>query len=110
MFLDWFTYGFEKKRELYCKYTSHELNFFLFKKDPEFYSKVVKVFVESKMEKMFVDWYLLAMDTHAPNQFYVEKILAFADQDDIQSHEVLNQFEICLLVDVCMQKGRDNHK
>ena len=45
VFLDWFTYDFSKKTEVFNKYTSHEVNFFLFKKDPEFYSKVVKVFV-----------------------------------------------------------------
>lgn len=67
VFLNWFTYDFSKKTEVFNKYTSHEVNFFLFKKDPEFYSKVVKVFVQNKMEKMFVDHYMLAMDKDTPN-------------------------------------------
>ena len=67
VFLNWFNYDFSKKTEVFNKYTSHEVNFFLFKKDPEFYSKVVKVFVQNKMEKMLVDYYMLAMDKDTPN-------------------------------------------
>ena len=36
------------------------------------------------MEKMLVDWYMLAMDSDAPNDIYVEKILRYADEDDMK--------------------------
>ena len=44
----------------YNKFYSHDLNFFIFKKDKDFFQKVVLENILSKMEKTFVDWYLLS--------------------------------------------------
>ncbi|QEL20900.1 hypothetical protein [Limnoglobus roseus] len=52
----------EEKRPLYSKYSSHELNFFLFKKDCEFFATVVRPYLGNKKDKTFLDHYLLEHD------------------------------------------------
>lgn len=71
-----------KKRELYSKYASHELNFFLSKKDPGFFQTVVQPYLQNKKDKTFMDHYLVADDLKsylAPWKFsrlnIVERIL-----------------------------------
>ena len=71
-----------KKRELYSKYASHELNFFLSKKDPEFFKTVVQPYLRNKKDKTFMDHYLVEEDLEsylAPWKFgrlnIVERIL-----------------------------------
>ena len=58
--LKWHKFDFDKKLQSYSKYHSHELNFFIFKKDKEFFENVVLDKINTKMEKTFVDWYLLS--------------------------------------------------
>jgi transcription termination factor NusB len=57
--LTWPTLKPEEKRLLYSKYASHELNFFLLKKDPEFFKSVIKPFLANKKDKTFLDHWLL---------------------------------------------------
>jgi hypothetical protein len=49
----------EEKREKYSKYASHELSFFLMKKDPEFFRAVIAPYLENKKDKTFLDHYLV---------------------------------------------------
>jgi hypothetical protein len=58
--LKWNKFDFDKKLQSYSKYHSHELNFFILKKDKEFFENVVLDKINTKMEKTFVDWYLLS--------------------------------------------------
>ena len=51
-----------EKRELYTKYACHELNFFLARKDPEFFRAVVQPYLRQKLHKTFMDHYLLEDD------------------------------------------------
>ena len=51
-----------EKRTLYSKHASHELNFFLFKKDPEFFANVIKPYLVNKKDKTFIDHWLLQDD------------------------------------------------
>ncbi|MBX3400732.1 MAG: hypothetical protein KF873_18515 [Gemmataceae bacterium] len=60
--LTWPKLKADEKRTLYSKYSSHELNFFLFKKDPEFFGAVVKPYLANKKDKTFLDHYLLDAD------------------------------------------------
>ena len=46
----------------YSKYASHELSFFLFKKDPEFFQSVVQPYLANKKDKTFMDHFLLEDD------------------------------------------------
>ena len=49
----------EQKNEKYSKYACHELNFFLYKKDPEYFRQVVLPFLANKKDKTFMDRWLL---------------------------------------------------
>jgi len=60
--LNWPKLKLEEKRTLYSKYASHELSFFLFKKDPEFYKSVIVPYLANKKDKTFVDEFLLEAD------------------------------------------------
>ena len=60
--LDWQNKKFAEKLELYSKYGCHELNFFLFKKDPNFFEQVVQPYIVNKKDKTFLDHYLLNSD------------------------------------------------
>ena len=57
--LEWPTLEAAAKREKYSKYACHELNFFLSRKDPEFFRVVVQPFLRNKKDKTFLDRWLL---------------------------------------------------
>jgi hypothetical protein len=52
----------EAKRTFYSKYASHELTFFLKKKDPEFFREVIQPYLSNKRHKTFLDRWLLDED------------------------------------------------
>lgn len=60
--LNWPTLKPEAKRTLYSKHASHELNFFIAQKDPEFFDSVVKPYLANKKDQTFFDHYLLGHD------------------------------------------------
>ncbi|MDP6507244.1 MAG: hypothetical protein QF886_26690, partial [Planctomycetota bacterium] len=49
----------EEKQEKYSKYACHELNFFIYRKDPEFFKKVIQPYLKNKKDKTFLDRWLL---------------------------------------------------
>src|SRR5207248_10225103 len=55
----------EEKRAEYSKHACHELNFFLFKKDPDFFRTVVRPYLADKKDKTFLDHWLLGDDLGA---------------------------------------------
>ncbi|WP_254507916.1 hypothetical protein [Anatilimnocola floriformis] len=57
--LNWPKLKAEEKKTLYSKYASHELSFFLFKKDPQFFKEVIVPYLANKKDKTFVDNFLL---------------------------------------------------
>ena len=60
--LTWPKLKIEEKRALYSKYACHELNFFLSKKDPQFFAEVVKPYLANKKDKTFLDHWLVGSD------------------------------------------------
>ncbi len=60
--MKWPTLSEDEKRELYTKYACHELNFFISRKDPEFFAAVVRPYLSHKLHKTFLDHYLLEGD------------------------------------------------
>ena len=62
VFLPWPRLDRAKKEQLYSTYACHELNFFIYKRDKVFYYEVVYNFIQNKMEKTFVDFYLLGIE------------------------------------------------
>ena len=104
--MSWSTFDEKKKVKQFSKYSCHELNYFLFKRDKPFFKLVVLNFIKSKMEKSFIDWYLLAADETIENQF-VKRILEYAENEALIS--TLNLFEKCLFLEICIDKGLPQH-
>ncbi len=73
----------EEKRDLYGCHACHELDFFLFEKDPSFFAAVVAPNLRNKSFKQFLDHWLLKDD-----------LSAYAQPGAYQN---LNVFEQCLL-------------
>jgi hypothetical protein len=60
--LDWASLTDEQKRAKYSEYASHELSFYLSRKDPEFYQATILPYLKNKKDKTFLDHYLLGDD------------------------------------------------
>jgi hypothetical protein len=93
----------EEKSKVYYKNLCHELNFFLQQKDKAFFDRIVKPFLQCKLEKTFVDLYLL--DRHKDliaAYWYTPK----GDTHTMERFNKLNGFEKCLLVDSLVKEGK----
>jgi hypothetical protein len=55
----WNTLDEQEKHKTFTKMISHELNVFLYFKDPKYFKEVVGPFIRNKMEKTFIDYFLL---------------------------------------------------
>jgi hypothetical protein len=60
--LDWPKMKIEEKRAKYSKYACHELNFFLSRKDADFFKTVILPYLQNKKDKTFLDRYLVNED------------------------------------------------
>ncbi|MCR9244733.1 MAG: hypothetical protein NXI31_06860 [bacterium] len=60
--LEWPQLTDDKKRELYSQHACHELHFFVYQKDREFFDAVIRPFLRQKMHKTFLDHWLLGND------------------------------------------------
>ncbi len=58
----WSLLGLEEKQKLYSRNACHELNFFVFNKDREFFDKTVKPYLANKKDKTFMDLWLLGLN------------------------------------------------
>jgi len=59
---DWPNMKPAEQREKYSKYACHELNFFLYRKDPKFFEGTVLPALKNKKEKTFMDRWLIGDD------------------------------------------------
>jgi len=57
--LQWPKLKDEEKQAKYSEFACHELNFFLARKDPAFFEKIVKPYLGNKKDRTFMDDYLL---------------------------------------------------
>jgi hypothetical protein len=57
--LNWHTMKPEEKQAMYSKYACHELTFFVFKKDPDFFRQSVRPYLQYKKDKTLLDRWLL---------------------------------------------------
>ena len=69
VFMDWGSFSKEKKLRKFGEFACHELHFFLFKRDRGFFDEVVLPFISAKMEKSFLDWYLLSYTSDSDNLY-----------------------------------------
>ncbi len=58
----WHKLSDERRSELYGRFACHELNFFLYHKDREFFDRVVAPLLANKRDKQFMDHWLLDRD------------------------------------------------
>ena len=58
----WESLTSKEKRERYSTFACHELNLFLYHKDPDFFSDVVAPYISDKPEPTFMDAFLLGRD------------------------------------------------
>jgi len=63
--LNWPELSRDRKLQLYSEHACHELHFFLHQKDPEFFGAVIKPFLANKIDKTFLDEWLLERDLRA---------------------------------------------
>eukprot|EP00347_Sterkiella_histriomuscorum_P022623 403337784 len=84
----------DEKNKLFSKHQCHELNIFIYMKDQDFFQTTVKPFLAHKMEKTFIDNYLLGN--------YQECLHFF----DIGRIHKLNPLEQCFLAEVLCQEQR----
>jgi len=63
--LEWPKLTKAQKQEKYSKYACHELNYFLSKKDPEFFAAAVQPYLKNKKDKTFMDHFLIGDDLSA---------------------------------------------
>lgn len=93
--LKWNKLSEEDKGKKYNKFVCHEVNLFIYFKDRDYFDRVVKPFIANKMEKTFIDFYLLGNN---------DEILPLADICEFNN---LNAFEQCLLIDVVQKTDKD---
>lgn len=67
--LSWHKFDSETKNKKYSAFFSHEMNLFLKLKDWDFFEGVARPFISCKMEKSFLDYWLLD-DIEELNQKY----------------------------------------
>ena len=60
--LKWDQLSTEEKLAQYDKHASHELNFFVYKRDKKFFDSIVVPFLKNKKEKTFLDHFFLDDD------------------------------------------------
>lgn len=58
----WPEYSFEEKCQLYEKLACNELHLFLYHKDRDFFDRIVLPYLRNKLEKRFIDQWLLGED------------------------------------------------
>ena len=93
--LKWNKLTDEQKNKKYNDYQCHEMNLFLYFKDYEYFNKVAKPFIASKMEKTFIDHWLLGEDD------------AILHYQDIGNFDKLNALEQSLLVFTVIKHDTD---
>ncbi len=92
--IQWNGLAEEEKNKVMSRYTSHELHLFIYKKDPDYFNRVVKGYLQNKMEKTFVDFYLLKD---------LASMLPYATNPSL--HELLNPLEKALLAESLVSSG-----
>jgi len=60
--LNWHKPNTQEKRSKYSKYACHELNYFVYRKDRDFFNEVVQPYLKNKKDKTFLDLWLTGED------------------------------------------------
>ena len=93
--INWNKLGTEEKTKMMSFLTSHEFHLYIYKKDKDFFKSVIRPYLINKMEKTFIDYYLLQDN---------EKLLNFAESPI--SYPRLNTLEKTLLIESLLLQGK----
>ena len=91
----WSQLSREQQDFYYSEYASHELNFFLKQRYPAYFESVCRLMLTNKIQKSFVDLYLLDCD---------EEMLAWRKKPRLLAQ--MNAFEKCLLIKVLVRNSQ----
>jgi hypothetical protein len=105
--INWPKLSEKEKAEKYSKYSCHELNFFLYKKDESFFKDVILPYITNKKEKTFLDYWFLASSTSADGK--ARKIIKLNDFLEPWAFGRLNIFERILLGQVINDPKNSRH-
>ncbi|CDW90653.1 UNKNOWN [Stylonychia lemnae] len=94
IFIGWPKYSLEDKNKQFNKLFCHELNLFIYFRDQAYFNSIVKPYLSNKMEKTFVDFYLLGQYNKITNYQSINQLAK------------LNSLERCLLVDTLIKVGQ----
>ena len=92
--MKWPGYTLDEKNKKYDKFACHELNLYIYCKDPPFFRDFVLPFIQNKIEKTFIDRFLLSDD-----QYLIKASSANALSE-------LNALEKVLLILYLKQNGK----
>ncbi|MCM8531747.1 MAG: hypothetical protein NE330_11340 [Lentisphaeraceae bacterium] len=68
--LKWPSYDLKTKKKYYSEFASHELNFFLYNKDPEFFKTIILPYYQNKKHNTFFDhWFKTSEELKSFNQY-----------------------------------------
>lgn len=57
------------------------------------------------MEKTFMDWYLLGIESSSPQNHFVQQIIEILEIENAINN--LNSLEVCLLVEIALKFGEE---
>ena len=83
---NWNTLTYEEKNKKYDEHASHELNIFLYFHDKDYFNNFLQPFIVNKLEKTFVDYFLIKNE---------KKLEEFSRVENMSK---LNALEIILLL------------
>ena len=93
--IKWGGYTQEEKNKKYSQFVCHEVNLFIYFKDPEYFKSVVRPFIANKMEKSFIDLWLVG-DHDAVIKYKA-----------IEHFDRLNTLEKCLLISEVVKDNKE---
>ena len=92
----WSNLTFEEKNKKYSQFVCHEVNLFLYFKDPDYFKTVVRPFISNKMEKSFIDLWLVGDHD------------AVVKYKQLELHDRLNTLEKCLLISEVVKDSKED--
>ena len=91
----WHTYTKEGKNKKYSQFSCHEVNLFVYFKDTEYFEAVVKPYISNKMEKSFIDMWLIGNHD------------AVVKNKNVDLFDRLNTLEKCLLISEVVKDDKE---
>lgn len=92
----WNHLSLEEKHKKYSQFVCHEVNLFIFFKDPDYFKTVVRPFISNKMEKSFIDLWLVGDHD------------AVVKYKQLELHDRLNTLEKCLLISEVVKDSKED--